>query len=195
MAFNTSLRQPTRQTESTLSSWLTGKSLVNNQTESKGWEKRWGVGRSEHHPDVIDHERIPLMKLFLRFNAGGTSSIQQVAVNPSIDNYTTIFISKIKITGIVGVHDILALNFADSTAGGHMGLFTKHNLSLNDSVHVIDYTGATTIQTFDSPQLLSHLKSARSLTTITLSIRNQDGDAVVYDDAYIWYFVETMNWQ
>lgn len=55
--------------------------------------------------------RSPIVHACARFSNAGNSGRLNLVFNPLINNVTSIYLDKIKITGIVGAHTLLSLRF------------------------------------------------------------------------------------
>jgi len=166
------------------------KNKLNHTEMPTGFERRWGVGQTEHPPDTLDERRKPLMFIFLHFaNDGGHAQLSYI-----LENVTTMWLSKLRITGIVGTYDVIFLRFKGGS--GNYTMRMLHNLQgVYEDVYPIMYNGATTTEVYYPPLLLGQNKSAITFSHFDVDILDINGNDVTFSDLYLQLCAECMNWQ
>lgn len=162
----------------------------NRRLTPNGWEHRWGIGRTAHPPDTIQEIRKPVKQCFMHFTAPNITT----ELNCDLRNITTIWLQKLKITGIVGAPDVLFLKFIDTVNSLEPHII--HNInSVSQNVIVIDVNGATTTNDFNEGIILVHLKSSFDFQNAKIQLFDINGDVALFTDCFLWMVIETMNWQ
>jgi hypothetical protein len=169
---------------------------TNNQTKPGGTIKRYGVGDTLNPPDTVATTRCPVKPAFFTWTQANLNGQQATIAHGGVENVTKIDITAIKITGIVGTPDVLAIRFVSpySSSLKHQEYTSVETLP-DDCTYVnISNAGTNYIQ-FGTPLVLFVAKDGVNLNTINVQVYDLTGAAVVYTSLYMWCMVHTMNWQ
>ena len=157
------------------------KNKLNHTEMPTGFEKRWGVGQTEHPPDMF---------IFLHF----TNSNGHAKLSYQLENVTTMWLTKLRLTGVVGTHDVLFLRFIGGS--GNYTMRMLHNLQgVYEDVYPILYNGGATTEVYYPPLLLGQNKSATTFSYFETNIVDINGNDVPFNDLYLQLCAECMNWQ
>ena len=163
----------------------------NNTTERNGFEYRWGVGRTDAPPDTVIRQRSATKPVFLKITAPN----QQFSLPTGIENTTSIWLHRVKITNISGTPNVVAIKFKIGT--NQIKTHTSHNIpGLSEDVRFINGTTGTAIdESWQEPVLLSHFKHAYNCKDIVISLWDDNNNQLTFNEVYIWLYFDTMNWQ
>lgn len=147
----------------------------------------------------LNELRNPEIGMTVRFNAAGSTYKIEHTLNDSITNVTRLFLVKANISGIVGVHNNLILDF-NCTSGGNTEIGTGNVLvgfPQKPNTLVVECNGAANVVVNNAgpPQLLSVFKQPRTFNHVGLSITNSDGLPVAYTECIVWFQLDTLRWQ
>jgi hypothetical protein len=147
----------------------------------------------------LSEVRSPEIGMTVRFKADGSTYKLEHTLQDSLHNITKVFLVKANISGIVGSHDNLILDF-NCSSGGNTEIGTGNFLvgfPQKPNTLVVECNGAANVVVNNAgpPQLLSVFKQPRTFNHIGLNITNSDGTPVAYRECVVWLQMETMRWQ
>ncbi len=142
--------------------------------------------------------RNPVFALTVRFKASGSTTRIEHEV-PELTGVTHLYLVKANISGIVGAHDNLMLDF-NSLSGGRTEVGTNARLigfPPKPNILVTECNGAANVvvNSGGPPVLLSVYKQPRTINHIGLSITDSDGVPVAYRECVLWFQIDTLQWQ
>jgi hypothetical protein len=192
MTFQYTTQQPPTKAgnRNPITSLLSSYTDVNPTLSSNAWEKRWGIGKTDYPPDTINEVRKPIIPVFVWIEKPNVIH----ELNIGIDNITAVWLSRIKMTGIVGTPEVILIRFKSGT--GYLSVKMIHNLRhVAEEIYVMDYIGASTSIEHTPPILLDSRKSARNFRHLCVEVTDINGDPITFTNLYLNLYVETLNWQ
>jgi hypothetical protein len=164
-------------------------------------EKDEVLGERRGLPFAQDTVRVPTVSIYLIFDGTGGSTYQKAFLPSNLKNVTSYYADRIHITGIVGTHDFLVLNFDDRNGKSlhpKSLMCTYDGCILKDHAECVVIEGNTTARhtvAFQQPKLLNLYRKPVNIDTVTFSLQDLDGNKIAYDKLMLVGYVETQHWQ
>lgn len=164
----------------------------NFKRDSSGYVERSETGRISLSPRVGG----PIKKqnrLFMRYRStdNGEARVLQTSYTRNI---TEIHISEILITNVGAATDIICINFGGVDTR-KFETDTGHNLGAQTtSTFIIRNTGATSHVLYPHPRLFKKYREPNDVDFSQITLKDEDGNYLTYDDIYIWYEVKHVAW-
>jgi hypothetical protein len=158
------------------------------------------LGTRLNQPRAVKSIRLPTLEMTCRFVSNGAGRVVRHDIHP-IKNITTIYFTKAHISGMAAPQDNLHLKFFGShdreALTPHSSLHIGLPQTKNEGVIVEGDPVETDLilNACAPPILYAQHRQPRELSSISLDVRNLDGDVVLYDELVAWFTVEVEFWQ
>lgn len=178
-----------------------GPDLANTTLQSQGFQQRAHVGKLPGQPLTVAESKKPIIPVFFQVT-GAEYGFSTATLNKEIQNVVTVGLAKIVITGLQVSSNgniAYALQIESSGMSNHLRAKTIHSFpNLNDHVLFFDYNfSGNLIQDYlGEPALIWQTREAGNLKDIKIALVDTNtGLPVTFTNAYLWLYVQTLNWQ